>query len=130
MRHWVMYALSRSLQRAWVPGLPSTSRNRPRVELAAGVMHGEVLSLNAPPGTLTTEANAAYKAPSAPAAAASTAPAATAGDWPSYNRTLTSERVSDLSQINTQNVSKLKVLCDLVGSALIDNFLVLTTSNI
>jgi glucose dehydrogenase len=93
-------------------------------------IHGEVLSLNAPPGTLTTEASAAYKAPSAPAAAASTAPAATARDWPSYNRTLTSERVSDLSQINTQNVSKLKVLCDLVGSALIDNFLVLTTSNI
>ena len=122
MRHWVIYALSRSLQRAWVPGLPSTSRNRPEVELPAGVMHGEVLSLNAPPGTLTTEANAAYKAPSAPAA--------TAGDWPSYNRTLTSERVSDLSQINTKNVSKLKVLCDLVGSALIDNFLVLTTSNI
>jgi alcohol dehydrogenase (cytochrome c) len=35
----------------------------------------------------------------------------TAGDWPSYNRTLTSERYSPLSQINTKNVTKLKVLC-------------------
>ena len=34
-----------------------------------------------------------------------------AGDWPSYNRTLTSERYSQLSQINTKNVGKLKVLC-------------------
>ena len=92
-------------------GLALYFTQQTRVELAAGVMHGEVLSLNAPPGTLTTEANAAYKAPSAPAAAASTAPAATAGDWPSYNRTLTSERFSDLSQINTQNVGKLRVLC-------------------
>jgi alcohol dehydrogenase (cytochrome c) len=34
-----------------------------------------------------------------------------AGDWPSYNKTLTSERFSNLSQINTKNVGKLKVLC-------------------
>src|SRR5437588_12111006 len=34
-----------------------------------------------------------------------------AGSWPSYNRTLTSERYSPLSQINTQNVRGLKVLC-------------------
>ena len=58
--------------------------------------------------------NAAYKdagaaAPSLPAEASS--PSATAGDWPSYNRTLTSERYSQLSQINTKNVGKLKVLC-------------------
>ena len=33
------------------------------------------------------------------------------GDWPSYNKTLTSERYSQLSQINTTNVGKLKVLC-------------------
>ena len=45
-----------------------------------------------------------------PAAEASS-PNATAGDWPSYNRTLTSERYSQLSQINTKNVGKLKVLC-------------------
>ena len=34
-----------------------------------------------------------------------------AGSWSSYNRTLTSERYSPLSQINTQNVRGLKVLC-------------------
>src|SRR5262249_36090144 len=59
---------------------------------------------------LTTETNAAYKGAAPPAAAAGTAPAAAAGDWPSYNKTLTSERFSSLSQINTQNVAKLKVL--------------------
>src|SRR5579871_499270 len=32
-------------------------------------------------------------------------------DWPSYNRTLTSERYSPLSQIDTHSVSHLKVLC-------------------
>ena len=81
-------------------------------EIAAGVARGELLwFLHAPPGTLTTEQNAAYKGATAPAPAAGTAPGATAGDWPSYNKTLTSERFSDLSQINTQNVGKLKVLC-------------------
>jgi alcohol dehydrogenase (cytochrome c) len=34
-----------------------------------------------------------------------------AGNWPSYNRTFTSERFSQLSEINTKNVGKLKVLC-------------------
>jgi len=32
-------------------------------------------------------------------------------DWPSYNRTLTSERFTPLDQINRTNVSKLKQLC-------------------
>jgi alcohol dehydrogenase (cytochrome c) len=60
-------------------------------------------------GTLVTELN-----PSAPesAATSSAAPSpATAGDWPSYNKTLTSDRFADLAQINTQNVGRLKVLC-------------------
>src|SRR5207253_1402052 len=34
-----------------------------------------------------------------------------AQDWPSYNRTLTSERYAPLDQINTTNVSRLKPLC-------------------
>ena len=38
-------------------------------------------------------------------------PSAASADWPSYNRTLTSERYSPLNQINTKNVGKLKVLC-------------------
>src|SRR5262249_21355743 len=82
-----------------------------RVEVAAGAVHGELLSLNAPPGTLTTEKNGEYKAPAVPAAAAGTAPATAAEDWPSYNKTLTSERFSDLAQINAKNVGNLKVLC-------------------
>ena len=61
---------------------------------------------------------------------------ATAGDWPSYNRTLTSERYSPLSQINTKNVGKLKVLCTYdvgqfaafeSGLIMVDNALIGTT---
>ena len=33
------------------------------------------------------------------------------GAWPSYNKTLTSERYSQLAEINASNVSRLKVLC-------------------
>ena len=33
------------------------------------------------------------------------------GDWPSYNRTLTSDRYAPLDQINRTNVSRLKQLC-------------------
>lgn len=40
-----------------------------------------------------------------------TLPAVSADDWPSYNKTLTSERYSPLNQINRQNVGKLRVLC-------------------
>ena len=36
---------------------------------------------------------------------------ADAESWPSYNRTLTSQRFSPLSQINTQTVQGLKVTC-------------------
>src|SRR6476661_6332319 len=32
-------------------------------------------------------------------------------DWPSYNRTLTSDRFSPLDQINRSNASRLKQLC-------------------
>src|SRR5262245_48175469 len=83
-----------------------------RVELAAGEARNYILSLNAPPGTVTTEQNAAYKGRgAAPQPAAAAVPGAAARDWPSYNKTLTSERFSDLSQINTANVGKLKVQC-------------------
>jgi PQQ-dependent dehydrogenase (methanol/ethanol family) len=39
------------------------------------------------------------------------ASAADGKDWPSYNRTLTSERYAPLDTINTKNVKDLKVLC-------------------
>ncbi|MEO8738128.1 MAG: PQQ-binding-like beta-propeller repeat protein [Casimicrobiaceae bacterium] len=71
-------------------------------------------TLSAPAGTLATEANPAYKAPVAVASAPLTDPVwpnAAAGDWPSYNRTPTSQRFSPLDQINTKNVGNLKVLC-------------------
>ena len=33
------------------------------------------------------------------------------GDWPSFNRTLTSERYAPFDQINRSNVARLKELC-------------------
>ncbi|MGH8141573.1 MAG: hypothetical protein ACREU2_03500, partial [Steroidobacteraceae bacterium] len=41
------------------------------------------------------------------ASAAGAAPS----DWPSYNRTLTSDRFSPLAEINTGNAARLKLLC-------------------
>src|SRR5271157_2508095 len=83
-----------------------------QVSTIAGLTRNYFISWSAPPGATATELNAAYKAaeavaPSPPAAA----PNAAAADWPSYNKTLTSERYSELGQINTKNVGKLKVLC-------------------
>jgi len=72
-------------------------------------------SLSTPPGTVNTETNSAYTG--RPAAAPSSAPAdpawpnAAAGEWPSYNRTPSSQRYSPLDQINTKNVGQLKILC-------------------
>jgi alcohol dehydrogenase (cytochrome c) len=72
-------------------------------------------SIGSPAGTIRIEANPAYKAPAAatPAAAPADAawPNAAAGDWPSYNRTPSSQRYSPLDQINIKNASQLKVLC-------------------
>src|SRR4029077_11623096 len=72
-------------------------------------------TLSTPAGTLSTEANPAYKGPVASAPAPSPAdsawPNAAAGDWPSYNRTPSSQRFSPLDQINSKNVGNLKILC-------------------
>jgi len=83
-----------------------------QVSTLGGMTRNYLISWSAPPGTITTELNAAYKEAGAAASspAAETSPAA-AADWPTYNRTLTSERYSQVSQINTKNVGKLKVLC-------------------
>ncbi len=70
---------------------------------------------SAPTGTLETEVapTGAATQPSPPMASAS--PKAASGgtevDWPSYNKTLTSDRFSQLSQINRTNADKIKVLC-------------------
>lgn len=74
---------------------------------------------SAPAGTLTTELSSASAgnapAPPRPASAPpgepDQTPGATADDWPSYNKTLTSNRFSALAQINTSNVGGLRVLC-------------------
>jgi len=94
-----------------VGGRRYISRTFPyRSALYAGLARNYMFSWSAAPGATATEANPAYHAAplaSAPAAA----PANSRGDWPSYNRTLTSERFADLGEINTQNVGRLKVLC-------------------
>ena len=56
----------------------------------------------------TEEGGAPPPASTLPAASGATA---AEGDWPSYNKTLTSDRFSELSQIDADNVGKLKILC-------------------
>jgi alcohol dehydrogenase (cytochrome c) len=75
--------------------------------------------LSAPAGTIKTEQAAAVSGSRSPSASAtlptpqlsSSQPGAGENDWPSYNKTLKSDRYSQLSQINRKNVSKLKILC-------------------
>jgi alcohol dehydrogenase (cytochrome c) len=108
-----------------------------QVSTIAGLTRNFILSWSAPPGTITTELNTAYKeAGGVASSAAAEASPSTAADWPSYNRTLTSERYSQLSQINTKNVGKLKVLCTYdvggfeafeSGLIMVDNALIGTT---
>jgi alcohol dehydrogenase (cytochrome c) len=76
----------------------------------AGLCRSYLLSINAPAGAVTTELNPAYHGVLS-AAAVPARSSARAEDWPSYNRTLSSDRYSPLSQINTTNVGALKVLC-------------------
>jgi len=90
-------------------GVTSALADEVGIEVDLGEVRGEILSLFARRGVVATETNPGYKGAAAPAPAAPPSPAA--ADWPSYNKTLTSERFSDLSQINTKNVGKLKVLC-------------------
>jgi len=70
---------------------------------------------SAPAGTLETEVaqtgTTVGSSASPVSALAQTAPGGTEEDWPSYNKTLTSNRFSQLKPINTTNADKLKVLC-------------------
>jgi alcohol dehydrogenase (cytochrome c) len=101
-----------------------------------GLSRAYIVTLGQPAGTVNTETNPAYQAPTAAAAAAPAETAAPTEDWPSYNRTISSERYSQLSQINTKNVGKLKVLCTYdthqlaafeSGLIMVDNALIGTT---
>ena len=102
----VLFAVSAGLVGG---GVASAFADEVGIEVDLGDLRGEILSLFARRGAVATETNPNYKGAAAPAPAAPPSPAA--ADWPSYNKTLTSERFSDLSQINTKNVGKLKVLC-------------------
>jgi alcohol dehydrogenase (cytochrome c) len=84
-----------------------------QISIIAGLTRNYVLSLGAPAGTTTTETNRDYKGAGAAGVppAATTSTSAAAGDWPSYNRTVNSDRFSPLGEITTANVGKLKVLC-------------------
>ena len=82
-------------------GVTSSLADEAGVEVRIGELRGEILSLFAPSGAVATETNPNYKGAAAPAPTAPPSPAA--ADWPSYNKTLTSERFSDLSQINTKD---------------------------
>lgn len=62
--------------------------------------------LSAPTGTLVTE-----PAPGGGPITETKFLPSSFGDWPSYNKTLTSNRFSSLAQINRSNVGRLKVLC-------------------
>jgi hypothetical protein len=101
----VVFALDAGLT---VGGSTSSLADEAGVEARVGELRGAVLSLFAPAGAVATETNPNYKSAAAPAPAVPPSPAA--ADWPSYNKTLTSERFSNLGQINTKNVAKLKVL--------------------
>jgi hypothetical protein len=77
-----------------------------RVSILAGLTRNYILSWSAPRGTATTEFNLAYQSTATLALTpvAEALPASSARDWPSYNRTLTSERYAELSEINSNNV--------------------------
>jgi alcohol dehydrogenase (cytochrome c) len=80
-----------------------------------GIGHNYLKTLSTPAGTVMAETNPAYKTPVPVAGGSSPTdsvwPNAPVGDWPSYNRTPSSQRFSPLAQINTKNVGNLKVLC-------------------
>jgi alcohol dehydrogenase (cytochrome c) len=80
-----------------------------------GIGRNYLLTLSMPAGTVSTETNPAYQAavPATSWLASGDArwPDTAVGDWPSYNRTPSSQRYSPLNQIDRKNVGELKVLC-------------------
>ena len=65
--------------------------------------------LNAPAGTLAVETAPGFDG--ADSAVAARSPPPDDGLWPSYNKTLASDRFSSLNAINRDNADRLKVLC-------------------
>ncbi len=105
-----------------------------------GVALNSVRSAGNPEGTLTVEMNnapARAGAPDARIAPRENTEASDSGSWPSYNRTLTSERYSPLHAIDTRTVRDLKVLCSYdtglresfeTGPLMVDGALIGTTA--
>ncbi len=67
--------------------------------------------MGAPAGTISTEVAAGSKQPTQNRAALANATNPGEQDWPSYNKTLTSDRFSALNLITPANAKNLKVLC-------------------
>ena len=83
-----------------------------QVSLFVALTRNAMRSWGAPPGATRTERNPAYDTPAVPASALlSVATSNAPDDWPSYNRTLASDRYVPLTEINAHTVGKLKVLC-------------------
>jgi alcohol dehydrogenase (cytochrome c) len=81
-----------------------------------GLVLNSVRSATNPAGTLKVEVRTASIAdrsgpPGAPVSSGVNSQSPDVGSWPSYNRTLSGERFSQLSEINTQTVRGLKILC-------------------
>ena len=82
---------------------------------------------NSPPGTLVVEVRDAPTMTGVGTTGEADAPwranvePSDAGDWASYNRTLTSQRYSPLRQINTRSVRGLNLLCS-YDTGLYENF--------
>lgn len=99
---------------AIVAGVVYTHWDKAVPILAMGINY--VRYFSAPAGTITSEVAAAKDGaePSSPGPSTAASPDATPApdtDWPSYNKTLTSNRFSQLGLINRENVGNLKVLC-------------------
>ncbi len=114
MRRLVIAALvAAALVVAGAAGAVAIFRAYPvQTSLFVAMTRNHFRSWLAPKGATTTELNPAYNGPAA--AAPSPLPAAAGaadGDWPSYNRTLTSERYAPLAEINAKTVGRLKMLC-------------------
>ena len=83
-----------------------------RMSILAGLTRNCVRSWSAPRGTASIQSYPAYHSAAVLALSpvAEALPAASVGDWPSYNRTLSSERWADLSEIRQTTIAKLSCL--------------------
>jgi alcohol dehydrogenase (cytochrome c) len=116
MRHWLLRYRRALLSAVVVIGIGIASLLYiywDQTVLIASMAINYVRYWSAPAGTLETEVAqvGATAQPSAASASPQAASGGVEGDWPSYNKTLTSNRFSQLSQINRTNADKLKILC-------------------